>query len=267
LHFQVCEKIRGSAGRKRHDLVKQQLAQIAREHQVPVTVEERPMWFAAQRTANASRLIQWPTRNSTTVESKCNGSNSHSQSQGAFSSPRRNQSSTALKESGYDSDCEYTGQQRPDLCFQVQTTRYLDLLSDVSITHPGCRDITDLHAAKLREQQKSAKYAHFERSGQTAFTPFVLESSGAWGSKAEKLLSKLMQQIPFAEGEGFGTKADYMRDARTRIAVALHKGNALMARQCVYSMSNERDVYAAPLNHHRYMPAASRSSRRVFHRF
>jgi hypothetical protein len=257
LHYQTCIHLRGSTGRKRHDLVVQQIVQIAREQQVPVTVEERPLWFMSHSsTENAGRSIQSPSRLSTTSTPV---RNAHEQRRARILSPRRRRKSSNATA---DSDTA-NSRQRPDLRFELPSTGYLSLLSDVMITHPGSGDTSDLHAAIAAERLKSNKYHHFVQPGQVAFTPFVLESSGAWGRQAERLLNKLLQQVSEdGEGESFGTKADYRRDAQARIAVALHKGNALMARQCVQMVSSECDVYAPPLPHRAGL--ARNVSRRLF---
>jgi hypothetical protein len=150
---------------------------------------------------------------------------------------------------------------RPDLHFIVHAADHLVLLSDVAITRSKSTK-QQPSAVKAREQLKKRKYARFVHRGQVAFLPFVLKASGVWGSDATRVLKKLLQPQLADSLENEESQAELMRDARTRITVALHKGNALMARQCVQLVASEADTYEVPALHRLGMSA----SRRLFSR-
>jgi hypothetical protein len=139
------------------------------------------------------------------------------------------------------------------------------LLSDVSVTHPKATRPGPLAGARTREQQKSRKYAAFQKPRQVAFKPFVLESTGAWGQAAGVVMKKLLHQQQDDDPEA---TEERRRDAYARVAVALHKGNALMARQCVESLVADFDACEELAPHRRAVPVLTHARRfgRGWHR-
>ena len=68
----------------------------------------------------------------------------------------------------------------------------------------------------------------------------MLESCGAWGKQADKLLKLMVRHAPFPEDE----RQERLLDARIRIAVALQRGNALVLRAGLKLLNDDRDTEA-----------------------
>jgi hypothetical protein len=130
----------------------------------------------------------------------------------------------------YRSFAERDDRLRPDARL---TAPDIDLITDVQVTTPSARSLATasaaktLHAASLRESQKTAKYrAYAEREG-VRFLPFVVEAFGAFGKQSQHILSIIAAH--YAESDRWassdsGFSFDFWASAV--IAVALQRGNA-----------------------------------------
>ena len=132
--------------------------------------------------------------------------------------------------------------------------------SDVAVTHPATRAVveaqpstadTPLLAATQTEKKKQRKYSALVQHEGSELLPCVLESCGAWGKQADKLLKMMVRHAPFPDDERQGR----LLDARIRVAVALQRRDALVLRSGLLLLNDERDTqvtdYARMVQPHR----------------
>jgi hypothetical protein len=136
--------------------------------------------------------------------------------------------------------------EKPDLRFIVPYHRVVELYSDVAVTHPAAPSYAlhgaadhELHAAKRREAEKKHKYGHLAKQGVSEFQAFALETLGAWGPQADSVLKTLFKH---SQHENEVDVQNQMHEARTRISVALQRGNALVHRAGIELICSLRDV-------------------------
>jgi hypothetical protein len=117
---------------------------------------------------------------------------------------------------------------RPDIVFTGMTET---LYVDISVTHP-CADTyvnraatTAGSAALLREQTKHGRYDEWARARNARFSPFVVESFGAFGKSCETVFRFLARE---AEARVGTPPTEFISEARTRVSFALQRGNALV---------------------------------------
>ena len=93
---------------------------------------------------------------------------------------------------------------QPDVVWQDFHNHSSEFLLDVVVTHPTAASLmttTNLGsveagatglAATLRENQKVTKYSELVASRGYDFSPFGVETYGAWGPRAQQVLSELL---------------------------------------------------------------------------
>ncbi len=125
-------------------------------------------------------------------------------------------------------------ERRGDLLLLRHNTR---LLVDVTVRRPtGLTELrlrhgaTPLATATAAEDAKHAKYDEACKRESLTMVPFALESYGAKGKEARKLLLKL------ADASEELTAAAFLRHASAALSVALQCGNADIAARGVQSM-------------------------------
>ena len=168
------------------------------------------------------------------------------------------------------SDALPDDRKKPDLRFTLATTKITTLVSDVTVTHPASKTATERSLQQHRQSSsphrahhhlstsmssaahsasvgKSVKYRDEDRPEVgVRFIPFALETMGAWSKEANEVLRLLLSSAgSAASAEDFEEKQrERTLDARIRISVALQRGNALVARECVNQLQCDYDVFA-----------------------
>jgi hypothetical protein len=148
----------------------------------------------------------------------------------------------------------------PDLLMLSPTPGVPSLYVDLCVTHPAAKShvrparTKELSAASKAEKGKHKKYDKMAREEKAEFVPFVMETSGAFGSEADKLLGRLTDEyanmdasssvasrpfrplVPVGLRMGEHGKRDtFLSRARGQFAVALARGNALLADAVIMS--------------------------------
>ena len=119
------------------------------------------------------------------------------------------------------------GLRRGDICARVGTSI---LVLDVVITHPaassyvGAASSTSGSAARRAEQDKRREFARMGDGGGYEFVPLAAETYGRLGLSAARFLSGLGDVVA-ASG---GSKAAFVRFARSELSCALVRGNSLV---------------------------------------
>jgi hypothetical protein len=151
---------------------------------------------------------------------------------------------THVEQRSYDQ----TDRKKPDLRLTLAQHNLSSLVTDVAITHPATATkaringsistaVTPLYAAKVTEGVKTNKYIkENNQHHHQQFIPFVLESYGAWGTKANKVLQLIMKNASDDE------RADRTIDAKIRISIALQRGNAIMHKAGVQLLDSDYDT-------------------------
>lgn len=110
------------------------------------------------------------------------------------------------------------------------------LMLDVAVTHPASpsrTSSTPLAAAAYTEKAKYTKYTALAARQAATFLPFVLESYGAFGKRANevlRILRKAAKNTLLALSSELTVDSFAAHAART-LSVALQKGNALIGRR------------------------------------
>jgi hypothetical protein len=121
------------------------------------------------------------------------------------------------------------GQRRGDLLTVLPDGRVLVL--DCVVTHPAAATYvqeasrTTGSAAAGAERRKRQQVRAFADGSAFEFTPLACESYGRLGLEASRFLSELGDIV---ESSGRGSKAAFVRNARTELSVALCRGNSRM---------------------------------------
>ena len=125
-----------------------------------------------------------------------------------------------------------TQRQRPDLRIDLEQGTFW---VDVAVAHPCARSrkyARPLAAASDAENKKVRDYGALALQYGATFLPFALESYGAFGARAREVMKVLRKQATenavFVAADFRGGFASY---ATQKIAVALQKGNAAIARR------------------------------------
>ena len=149
---------------------------------------------------------------------------------------------------------------RPEPDLRI-TTASISFLVDVSITHPCAQSYikgawkTRLYAASLREQVKHRSYDQTALVDSSTFTPFVLESFGAFGKETRAFLLWLAK---FAADNAWSSSPSlFLKMSYDLIAITLQRGNGI-----VYMKGSEyvnRRVQAAMNTCHFDMASLSHS--------
>jgi hypothetical protein len=222
LHFHSCSRLRRTAQTTRHDIVLQELVGVAKELQIPCRVEPRPKDLLDPQQQGESHLAH-----------------SEEAPQGQAHPAESAQSGSGRK---------------PDLHFILAHHRVVEVLSDVAVAHPGAASYASsasthpLSAAKHIQSHKISKYADLVQAGQSEMIAFVMETFGAFGPQANKLLQCFFKQGP-GPGKDFGDDGITLQDARTQLSFALQRGNAIVARKGVEMLCSEYDLHVR-LPHH-----------------
>jgi hypothetical protein len=142
--------------------------------------------------------------------------------------------------------------QRPDALFSGLR---LNLLTDVAIATPTAPSHakrsagTTLAAAKKIEKAKITKYSAYATREECELVPFVLESYGAWGTEAERVIGKLSDMVRrFSDIDDGGdqmVQQRFMNDCRRNISVALQRGNAWCTWKAEHRGRRSHNVWAA----------------------
>jgi hypothetical protein len=117
---------------------------------------------------------------------------------------------------------------RPDLDILLPDQQ---LMLDVQVTFPGSpsfKSLKPLAAAKNSERKKINLYKAWAEERGGKFFPFVVESLGALGNHANKVL-KLLSKAASTVAMDLSTN-EFMALARKSISVALQRGNGLVAK-------------------------------------
>jgi hypothetical protein len=135
---------------------------------------------------------------------------------------------------------------KPDLLLITANHRAAELLTDVAIAHPAAESslalgsaMRPLSAAKDRETRKERKYGHLVRDAQPGtreLKAFVMESFGAFGAHADHVLKVLLKHAVRDDDDD----TPQLIDARTRLSIALQRGNACIAHKGIEILSTAR---------------------------
>jgi hypothetical protein len=146
----------------------------------------------------------------------------------------------------YDDNGARVDRKRPDLRFTLPHRKKLTLVSDVAITHPASTAAAlagaaerPLHATKAHESNKQSSYRELVQREGAELLAMVLESFGAWGKQANRVLTAIVKAAPEEEREQRAI------DARIRVSVALQRGNAILHRAGVQLANDDRDTELA----------------------
>jgi hypothetical protein len=116
---------------------------------------------------------------------------------------------------------------RPDLDILLADT---NIMIDVGITNPCApsrTSTTALAAATTMEKAKVVEYKKFAERG-AKFYPFILETLGAYGKETAHVLKVLAKAV---FNSNIDAPRDYLVQCNRVLAVAVQRGNALVARQ------------------------------------
>src|SRR6185503_3897081 len=122
-------------------------------------------------------------------------------------------------------DARRSDLRRPDIRLQGF---YGVFLVDVTITHPSADSYVvsasryHLYAADRRDTAKMNKYRDLAAAEHAEFIPCALESYGAFGHGAERLLTVIARESQHFNQQ---SAAAFRSDATRRVAVALQVGN------------------------------------------
>jgi hypothetical protein len=147
---------------------------------------------------------------------------------------------------------ERPSREKPDLLLITASHHTTELLTDVAIVHPAAASYVDaaavrpLSAAKSGETRKESKYGHLVRRakhGVCELKGFAMESFGAFGPHADYVLKCLLKH---ADGSD---DSPQLSDARTRLSIALQRGNARIALKGIELICAQRDELPPPPPH------------------
>ena len=102
---------------------------------------------------------------------------------------------------------------------------------DVGITNPCApsrTSTTALAAATTMEKAKVVEYKKFGEDRGAKFFPFIIETLGAYGKETAKVLKVLAKAV---FNSNIDSPSDYLVQCNRVAAVAVQRGNALVARQ------------------------------------
>ena len=119
---------------------------------------------------------------------------------------------------------------RPDLDILLADT---NIMIDVGITNPCAPSRTSttalaLAAATTMEKAKVVEYKKFAEERGAKFFPFIIETLGAYGKETAKVLKVLAKAV---FNSNIDSPSDYLVQCNRVVAVAVQRGNALVARQ------------------------------------
>jgi len=117
---------------------------------------------------------------------------------------------------------------RPDLDILLADT---NIMIDVGITNPCApsrTSTTALAAATTMEKAKVVEYKKFAEERGAKFFPFILETLGAYGKETANVLKVLAKAV---FNSNIDAPRDYLVQCNRLVAVAVQRGNALVARQ------------------------------------
>ena len=117
---------------------------------------------------------------------------------------------------------------RPDLDILLADT---NIMIDVGITNPCApsrTSTTALAAATTMEKAKVVEYKKFAEERGAKFFPFIIETLGAYGKETAKVLKVLAKAV---FNSNIDSPSDYLVQCNRVVAVAVQRGNALVARQ------------------------------------
>jgi hypothetical protein len=125
-------------------------------------------------------------------------------------------------------------QQRPDLYVRLPNGE--ECYMDFAVVHPTAPShlisTEPLAATRKAESRKDKKYLQLARASGATFTPFVVETLGAFGSRALAFVQKLAHQI--AEARQVDDQQELYRSLHARlaalVAMQVHRGNSSMIR-------------------------------------
>ncbi len=180
--------------------------------------------------------------------------------------------SIVAREAGAHTELEYrsyaAGQlrprQRPDI--RVSGVADLYLLSDVMITTPTASShvvtaaTTPLAAASKGERSKEAKCAAFAATEHTAFHAFVLESFGAFGPAAVKVLHSIVSHHIHSQHATSFLLLSFIlsRWAHSVIDIALQRGNSALVHTALRAgRSAYLQLYPFALEHKNFPSPSS----------
>ena len=117
---------------------------------------------------------------------------------------------------------------RPDLDILLADA---NIMIDVGITNPCApsrTSTTALAAATTMEKAKVVEYKKFAEERGAKFFPFILETLGAYGKETANVLKVLAKAV---FNSNIDAPRDYLVQCNRLVAVAVQRGNALVARQ------------------------------------
>jgi hypothetical protein len=126
--------------------------------------------------------------------------------------------------------------QRPDLMLITTNHSVAELLTDITIVNPAAESCLTLGAAqralsavKTRETRKESKYGHLVRDlrpGVREMKAFGMEVFGAFGPHADYVVKAVLKHAYRDDCDGH---LPPLLEARTRLSIALQRGNARVA--------------------------------------
>jgi hypothetical protein len=141
------------------------------------------------------------------------------------------------------------GQRRGDI-FTIKPDGSVVVI-DVVVTHPAAASYADAAskrngwAAARAEAEKRREFEAMGVGGGYEFVPFAVESFGRLGVAASRFLSGLGD---LAAADGRVSKAQFVRNAKRELSVALCRGNALAYQSSMGTIVRARGrAYQPPL--------------------
>ena len=113
---------------------------------------------------------------------------------------------------------------RPDLDILLADT---NIMIDVGITNP-CAPSRTSTTALAAAKAKVVEYKKFAAERGAKFFPFILETLGAYGKETANVLKVLAKAV---FNSSIDAPRDYLVQCNRVVAVAVQRGNALVARQ------------------------------------
>jgi hypothetical protein len=140
---------------------------------------------------------------------------------------------------------------------------------DFSIVTPAaesyCREAAKkpLHAAGLRESMKVNKYSQsYKDMGDVHFEPFVLESGGVFGVRAQEVFRRICDLITQSTGQSGSAIAHFWR---SRLLVTLAKITFTNAQKWALAHNKARDPDSIPMDLADYYDHDEREMNRMMH--
>ena len=136
---------------------------------------------------------------------------------------------------------------KPDASILPGIARRTNILLDVGVTHP-CAEVhlhraslAPLSAAQAMVNEKHKTYRALTAKIDYVFVGAIMETYGAMAEEFRKLVESLVQDVMRNEGLSLAQAKQLQIHTFASLSVALHRGNAMLARSmfCVSSVDDD----------------------------